>query len=80
MHIVALVLLLVVLFLIYHREQFVASYDMMINRAKNPLFVQYHGREKDAYGYDYYDKFLQHQLSGEYLKKYKTEDEMNFVR
>jgi len=79
MHIVALTLLLVVLFLIYyHSESFVASYDMMINRAKNPLFTNYHGREKDAYGNDYYDHFLSNQLSTEYERKYKNEGDMQF--
>lgn len=79
MHIVALTLLLVVLFLLWKTgEQFVASYDMMINKSLNPTYVLYHGREKDDAGKDFYDYFLQDQLSNEYSNKYKTEGEMQF--
>lgn len=63
MHFVAITILIVVLLLIIiNRQHFIASYDMMINRATNPNWVRYHGREKDPWGKDYYDTYLGRQL------------------
>ena len=69
MHIATLILLAIVLILIYRsNEKFIASFDMMINRAQNPLYVQYHGRLRDANGLDYYDHYLKNQLQSEYSR------------
>jgi hypothetical protein len=79
MHLVNLGLLVLVLFLlVYYHENFVASYDMMINHAKDPIFVQYNGREKDAAGNDYYDNFLRNQMMNQYSKKSQLEDPGKF--
>jgi len=66
MHLAVLTLLAIVLILIYKNEQFLASFDMMINKSLNPILVNYMGRLKDARGYDYYDQFLHNQLAHEY--------------
>lgn len=68
MHIVVLgILIVVVLLIIYYRESFIASFDMMINRSTNPIWAKYNGRDKNPRGEDYYELFLKNQLSHEYL-------------
>jgi hypothetical protein len=77
MHLVNFALLITVLLLIvYYRESFIASYDMMINRASDPIFVTYFGREKDAMGNDYYDHLLKNQIQHEYIKNSSTNGAM----
>lgn len=68
MHYLAIIVLIILLILILlNKERFIASYDMMINRSKNPTWTRYNGRDRDPWGRDYYDKFLGRQLTSEYM-------------
>lgn len=77
MHLLGLIILLcIVLLIVFNRETFIASYDMMINRSRNPIWARYNGRDKNPWGEDYYELFLKHQLSGEYSI---SSENMNFL-
>jgi len=67
MHIIALVLFALLAFFIITRETFIAAFNDMIDRSTDPIFVNYHGRERDWRGMDYYDHFLNDQLLYENL-------------
>lgn len=69
MHQIAIILLIIViLYIIFNKEKFIASYDMMINRSLNPIWARYHGREKNPWGEDYYELFFKRQMMDEYSK------------
>lgn len=67
MHEIALVVFVLIALFIIFREGFVSSFNDMINRAVDPIFVSYRGRERDWKGMDYYDHFLNNQLVAENL-------------
>lgn len=67
MHTFALVILALIVLLLYYRESFIAQYDMMVNRAVNPIYVNYHGRERDESGRDYFDYLLKHEIASKYI-------------
>jgi hypothetical protein len=69
MHIAGLIIFVVIALVIIFREPFMASFNDMINRARDPIFVNYRGRERDIRGMDYYDHFLTNQVHNDNIPR-----------
>jgi len=62
-------ILVCIVLLILWRERFISNFDMLINLSPNPIWTNYHAREKiNLYGEDYIDKVLKRELSATYLR------------
>jgi hypothetical protein len=66
MHLLVVILILLIIWWVY-REGFISSFNDVIDKALDPIFVNYRGRERDWRGMDYYDHFLEGQLLNENL-------------
>ena len=58
------ILIVVILIIMYmYKDHFIAQFDMIINKSLNPIYTNYHAREKiNGYGDDSIDAILKNQL------------------
>lgn len=72
MHLIGLIIFVVIALLIIFRERFVASFNDIVNKSCDPIFVNYRGRERDRAGMDYYDHFLKNQIQRDNIPNTKV--------
>ncbi len=55
--------MLIIIYIVVYKDHFISQFDSIVNYSLNPIYTNYHAREKvTPYGDDTIDLFLKRQL------------------